>query len=75
MEDNLHYASWFNDSARSTFNIFVEIRDKNFNLMYRSSYLASQLLENVTVEWVTIPIANYTVKDEFYFGFICIRDA
>jgi len=48
---------------------FVELRDKNFNLIYRSSYLASQLLENATVEWVAIPIANYTVKDEFY---VCI---
>ncbi|MGC8935243.1 MAG: hypothetical protein ACP5LN_08825 [Thermoproteota archaeon] len=48
---------------------FVELRDKDFNLIYRSSYLASQFLDNATVEWVTIPISNYTVKGDFY---VCI---
>ncbi|MEM2922020.1 MAG: hypothetical protein QXF26_06865 [Candidatus Bathyarchaeia archaeon] len=47
----------------------IEVRDSDFNLVYRSSYSTPRCFKNATLEWAMIPLSDLVVKGSFY---ICI---
>ena len=44
----------------------IEARDCDFNLVFKSSYNASEYFGNATLEWARVPLPNVTVRGGFY---------
>jgi len=51
---------------RGKAQFIVEIRDSDFNLIYKSSFATSEHFNNATVAWARIPLLNVTVVGDFY---------
>lgn len=50
-------------------NFVLEVRDSDFELIYRSQHPISKYFENNTPGWARVPLPNVTLGEEFY---ICI---
>jgi hypothetical protein len=50
-------------------SFIVEIRDKDLNVIFRTSIPVSEYFKNATLHWARIPLPNVTVRDDFY---ICV---
>ncbi|MEM4168664.1 MAG: hypothetical protein QXZ66_09860 [Thermoproteota archaeon] len=55
------------DKGEKTF--MVEVRDDDFNTVFRAYYYASRHFKNATLDWVRISLPNIIVKGDFY---VCI---
>ena len=51
---------------REKTQFIVEIRDSDFNLIYKSSFMINEYFNNATVDWARIPLPNVTVDGDFY---------
>jgi hypothetical protein len=50
-------------------SFIVEIRDKDLNVIFRTSLPVSEYFKNATLHWAEIPLPNVTVRGNFY---ICV---
>jgi len=47
----------------------VELRDRDLNVIFRTSLSVSEYFKNATLHWARIPLPNVTVRGDFY---VCV---
>ncbi|MBO3842062.1 MAG: hypothetical protein FGF48_06560 [Candidatus Brockarchaeota archaeon] len=50
-------------------SFIVEVRDNNFNMVFKASIPISNHFKNATLDWAKVPLPSIVVKDNFY---VCI---